>query len=313
VEALANVTSHNARAVQIRKFVATPPARATTLRLVTAEDPPQTLGEWDVTQARGNGSLAIEISTLLEEHTTTIQRHTEAVLGWMVGDSKVVASKRLRARFTPPPDDADEGDGLSWEALGINGSTTGQVIQMQRHVEVREKTSNTLIHGLINTALEMNAQLREQLQDARERNRELEQQLSDLAAAEYQQWRAQVPENDNAGAIDPAAEARTNAINVISGIAQQFGPTIIQAALVRLTSPKSAIAIAPPSSPPAPISPAAPPNLSPTGGPTAVPPVVVTAAPPASTAASPARAPARAPRPPPQRVPVGRAPVRGRK
>jgi hypothetical protein len=305
MEALANVTSHNARAVQIRKFVATPPARATTLRLVTAEDPPQTLGEWDVTQARGNGSLAIEISTLLEEHTTTIQRHTEAVLGWMVGDSKVVASKRLRARFTPPPDDSEEGDGLSWEALGINGSTTGQVIQMQRHVEVREKTSNTLIHGLINTALEMNAQLREQLQDARERNRELEQQLSDLAAAEYQQWRAQVPENDNAGAIDPAAEARTNALNVISGIAQQFGPTIIQAALVRLTSPKSAIAIAPPSSPP-PVSPPPPANISPATDPAAV---VAAAA--ASTA--PTRPPPRAPRPPPQRVPVGRAPARGRK
>ena len=310
MEALANVTSHNNRAHQIRKFVATPPARATTLRLVTAEDPPQTLGEWDVTQARNNGSLALEISALLEEHTTTIQRHTEAVLGWMVGDSKVVASKRLRARFTPPED--EDEDGLSWEAAGINGSTTGQVIQMQRHIEVREKTGNTLIHGLINTALEMNAQLREQLQDARERNRELEQQLSDLAAAEYQQWRAAVPENDNAGAaLDPSAEARTHAMQVITGLAQQFGPTIIQAALVRLTSPKSSIAIAPPSAPP-PISPAAPPNLSPTAAPTAGPTVAVTAAPPASTAPPP-RAPARAPRPPPQRVPVGRTPVRGRK
>jgi hypothetical protein len=261
---VANIGSHNARAAQIRKFVSTPPNRATTLRLVTAEEPPQTLGEWDVVQAKGNNSLSLEVSALLEEHTATVQRPTEAVLGWMMGESKIVASKRLRARYTPPPDEGDDGDQLAFEALGINGTTTGQVIQMQRHLEVRERTSNTFVHGLMNTALQLNGQLSAQLQDAYTRIHELQQQQIDAAAATVAEY---VDTAEPSIDVDPAAEARTQAIQVVTQIAQTYGPVLIQAALARFTSPQSAITLAPPTPPAA--APPAPSSPTPPAAPTA--------------------------------------------
>jgi hypothetical protein len=301
MEALANITSHNARAVQIRKFVSNPPTRANTLRLVTAEEPAQTLGEWDVTQARNNGSLSLEISALLEEHCTTIQRHTEAVLGWTIGDTKVVSSKRLRARYTPPTDEeGGEGDGLAFEALGINGTTLGQVVQMQRHLEVRERTSNTFVHGLMQTALQLNGQLQAQLQDSYNRIHELQQQQIDAAAAVVADYQDQMVDAApaEAGAVDPAAEARTQALQVVTGIAVQYGPTLIQAALARLMSPQSPIQLAPPA--PAPTPPSSPtPPAAPTAPaaaaavPTVAPVAAAPAAPPTRSATRAQRAPTR--------------------
>jgi hypothetical protein len=259
-------------------------------------------------QAKGNNSLSLEVSALLEEHTATVQRPTEAVLGWMAGETKIVASKRLRARYTPPPDEGEDGDQLAFEALGINGTTTGQVIQMQRHLEVRERTSNTFVHGLMNTALQLNGQLSAQLQDAYTRIHELQQQAIDAAqaaAAEYQQ----MAEPEPPAGVDGAAEARTQAIQVVTQIAQAYGPTLIQAALVRLTSPQSAIQLAPPT-PPAP-APTAPSSPTPPAAPTApaavaVPAVSSAPATPAPASPTPRRAQRAPTRPPPARAPRGR-------
>ena len=282
--------------------------RATTLRLVTAEDPPQTLGEWDVTQAKGNGTLSLEISALLEEHCATIQRHTEAVLGWVIGDSRVVASKRLRARYTPPADEGEDGDALSFEALGINGTTIGQVIQMQRHIEVRERTSNTFVHGLMQTALQLNGQLSAQLQDAYTRIHELQQQQIESAAATAAEYQEIAGETVEPLHVDPAAEARTQALQVVTQIAQTFGPQLIQAALVRLTSPQSAIQLAP-LTPPTPTPP--PSSPTPPAAPTAPAAAAATVAVPTTSATAPASPPARRV----QRAtsPAPRAAARGRK
>ncbi len=306
MEALANITSHNARAAQIRKFVADPPKRAVTLRLVTVDDPPQTIGEWDATQCRGNGALSLEISALCEEHATTTQRHMEAVLGWQSAEGRTVVTKRLRARYTPPAE-ADE-DELDQEALGITGTTLGQVVQMQRHLEVQTRSTHTFMHGLMQTALQLNGQLSAQLQDSYNRIHELQQQQIESAAATVAEYQEAVGEAPIAG-VDPAAEARTQALQVVTQIAQTFGPTLIQAALVRLTSPASPIQL-PPAAPPAAAS-QAPSSPTPPAAPTAPAAAAAAVAVPdssATAAAAPIRRAQRAATTRPTR-----APPRGRK
>lgn len=287
---IANVGSHNARAAQIRRFVAVPPKRATTLRLVTAEDPPQQLGEWDVTTAQNNNSLSIEISATLEEHTATVQRATEAILAWTVGDKTTVSSKRLRARYTPPPDEDEDGesDQLRLDALGINGTTVGQVIQMQRHLEIRERSSNTFVQGLMNTAMQLNSQLQAQLQDSYTRIHELQQQQIDAAAAVVDDYaeQAELAGTPVAVEVDSGTAARTQALEVVTGIVQQYGPTLIQVALARLTSPKAPIQITPPALPPSSSAPPTPPTPPPSPVAPAAPAAAAPAPPAASSVAS---------------------------
>jgi hypothetical protein len=109
----------------------------------------------------------------------------------------------------------------------------------------------------MNTALQLNGQLSAQLQDAYTRIHELQQQQIDAAAATVAEY---VDTAEPSIDVDPAAEARTQAIQVVTQIAQTYGPVLIQAALARFTSPQSAITLAPPapSSPTPPAAPTAP-------------------------------------------------------
>lgn len=146
MEAVSNLTSHNARVAQIRKFVMKPPARATRLVLASVADTstPEPLGEWLTEECRDNANVAGEISELVQDHSDNACRPIEAKLAWLDGAGTVITSKRLRAR----PQDESE-DSL---ALGIDGSGTGQVVQMQRHMEAMTRSYLTAHQAQINSA-----------------------------------------------------------------------------------------------------------------------------------------------------------------
>jgi hypothetical protein len=285
-----NMGSHNARAAQCRRFIATPPKRAAMLRLVTVEDPCQTLGEWDIGQTKGNGSLALEVSALIEEHAQTIQRHTEGILGWVTSEGRSCGSKRLRARYVPPPpEDGEDEDQLANEALGITGNTIGQVIQMQRHLEVMTRSNHTYTAGLMQTALQLNAQLQAQLSDAYGTIHALQQQQIDAAAAVAEEL--QMPPPPETPPDDPSAQAKLEAVQMLKGLFEKYGPGAMAIAMAKWGGVPAAIQVAPANTnaqAPAAQAPAAPPPVA--GAPPPPPP------PPAPPAAPRAR---RAP-PPPQ-------------
>lgn len=120
--------SPNARTAQIKKFCALPPARGTALRLVTAEENSQALGEWTREECLGSGStVPLQVDSVLQDHCETMARPIVALLGWCGDNGASITTKTLRAR--PANDD------LTQAAQGIDGSQTGQVVQMQRHME----------------------------------------------------------------------------------------------------------------------------------------------------------------------------------
>jgi hypothetical protein len=145
MEPLTHLTSHNARVAQIRKFVAKPPPRGVRLRLVTADDTAESLGEWLRDECEGNANVANDVSETLQDHCNTAERPIEAILGWCAEEGNAVTTKRLRAR----PSNTDD---LESKALGIDGSAGGQVVQMQRHLEAMTRSYLTAHQAQISSA-----------------------------------------------------------------------------------------------------------------------------------------------------------------
>lgn len=229
MEPLSNISSHNSRINQIRKFCAVPPARGVLLRLVTAEDPPAVLGEWTREEASGNGSLAIEADSLLTEHCQTVQRDVEALIAWTDEHGMSVVSKRLRMRHTW----SDDGDAqtVQSEALGITGQTIGQVVQAQRHLEVMTKSYMTAHHAQMQTALQLQAQLGSQLAEAYSRIDEL--QASRLEEAERRRVELQelvIEEPDAPVSGEPRTpeeEAQAELYRTANTVIQQAIPLVL--------------------------------------------------------------------------------------
>jgi len=241
MEALANITSHSARINQIRKFVMEPPKRGVALRLLTAEDPPQTLGEWAREEASGNGALPQEINGLLVDHCTTVQRHTEAVLAWQAGEASgpVVSSKRLRVRYEPE----DVEDFAEAEALGITGTSQGQVMQMQRHHEVMARSYMTAHQAQLGTALQlvqtMGNQLNEAYQRLGEMSRELDRRVESQRLDLLDRAEAEADQVVNAAQPEPTAESETDAakaeiVRTVNQAVQGVLPMIVSGVMTKL-------------------------------------------------------------------------------
>jgi len=198
--------SHNSRVSQIRKFVTAPPARGKVLRLVTTHPTQQSLGEWLRAQCENNANVALEVSELLQEHSNTTQRRTEASLAWLDGETPrgLVVAKTLKAR--PAATDEDDGEDDN-QALGIDGTQVGQVVQMQRHMEVMARSYFTAHQSQIVTANEQTRALYEEnralhMEVARLRSCEVKLQAleASIALSEQVDENATGPETDAARA-----------------------------------------------------------------------------------------------------------------
>lgn len=121
----------NARLAHLRKFVCVPPERGHTLRLITCEDPPLVIGEWQRAACQDQLSAAEEIDTRLREHAQTQQLEVHANLVWQTDENAIVVSKRLRCR---PEQDAPI-DPAQAEALGVLGTEQSDRVLRARHHE----------------------------------------------------------------------------------------------------------------------------------------------------------------------------------
>lgn len=137
MEPSSNITSHNARIGHIRKFVMVPPERGHTLALVSIEDPPCRLGEWTRVECAENGSRAIDIDGLVDEHTRALTADCSFTLAWIDEQKQLVTSKRLNVRYRSETDDETT---QKFEALGIVGTQQGALMQHQRLYEALTKT-----------------------------------------------------------------------------------------------------------------------------------------------------------------------------
>ncbi len=93
--------SHNARVVQIKRFVLTPPRGAVFLRLAVREDASVLCSHSKDECIKDRGlSIPDGISLALEEHARTTEREVKAILGWCRADGSTIVTKDLKAR--PP-------------------------------------------------------------------------------------------------------------------------------------------------------------------------------------------------------------------
>lgn len=173
------LSSPNARTAQIKRFCATPPPRAMYLRLVTSEDPPQPLGEWLAAQCRDNGMVCLEVDQLLVDHTETVGRPVEAILGWQTeGDpGSVISTKTLKCR--PAPKDMTM-EAFAAEQLGIDGTPRGQALQIQRHHEILLKSYLVAHQAQIGTSNQLVERSQERLFDLQDRYDELRRERDAL-------------------------------------------------------------------------------------------------------------------------------------
>jgi len=127
-------SNRNQRLIHVRKFACNPPTRGHTLRLVTIEEPPMVLGEWDRVACADNGATAEDIDGRLREHADTAGQPIGATLSWNAEDGQLLQSKRLNCKPALDPT-LDPAEAAKMEALGINGTELGKRIQDQRHHE----------------------------------------------------------------------------------------------------------------------------------------------------------------------------------
>lgn len=128
--------NRNARVAHIRKYVCNPPERGHTLRLVAVEDPPTVLGEWPRAACEDNGPTADDVDARLRDHANTTGTETTANLTWCAENAMVVTSKRLKCKPDNSPESTmDPAMMAQAEALGIDGTTKGNAIQLSRALE----------------------------------------------------------------------------------------------------------------------------------------------------------------------------------
>lgn len=172
--------NRNARVAHIRKFVCAPPERGAVLRLIAVDDPPTVLAEWPRAACIDNGSTATDVDGLLREHATTCGVVTIANLTWISTEGHIVCTKRLKCA----PDAAEGGemnmgDAAAMNALGINSTREGGILQMQRGLEA----SMRMYHAAHQTQI---AQGSAQAREARELCSTLGSLLKDSWTAAHQ-------------------------------------------------------------------------------------------------------------------------------
>lgn len=225
MEPLTHLTSHNARVAQIRKFVAKPPPRAARLRLVTAADENvEPLGEWLREECEGNGNVAVDVSETLQDHCNTSSRPIEAILGWCAEEGSRITTKRLRARPA-------ETDDLEATALGIDGSGTGQVVQMQRHLEAMTRSYLTAHQAQISAANMLATNMAERLLQVQSENDELRAERNELFLAQIEKIMG--GEDEEKTTVGPETDAaRAELIRTTVAGLKTAGPLIMRQVLV---------------------------------------------------------------------------------
>lgn len=164
----------NQRVAAIKKFCMRPPARGMRLRLVPADESTagQCLGEWTREVANDNAGVPHEVAEALAEHCQTLARPVEAILAWVCEQGEIVTTKRLKER----PRAGHDEDPVAFAAMGITGEQSGQVVQMQRHLEAMTKSYLHAHQAQIATLTGLVQQLGGLLGDQHERYEQLRQQ-----------------------------------------------------------------------------------------------------------------------------------------
>lgn len=94
--------SHNARIVQIKRFIAFPPKslEAVCLRLAPLGEGGEILAEYSRDECVKDAGRTIPeaVSLALEEHAETLAQEVEAVLAWCRADGTTYTTKRLKTR-----------------------------------------------------------------------------------------------------------------------------------------------------------------------------------------------------------------------
>jgi hypothetical protein len=134
-------TSHNARVVQLKKFVSAPPHGGKNLRLVVTGESGETLGAWTREECEGHPEVAEEASALLEAHCEATEQDVEAVLGWE-RDNLPPVTKRLRAKSKTSPISAISNLNDTAAAVGAitEGTMASVVVQLLRKDELNTRT-----------------------------------------------------------------------------------------------------------------------------------------------------------------------------
>ncbi len=181
--------NHNHRVGHIRRACCNPPDRGQILKLVTVEESPITLGEWTRIACQDNAATALLIDQLLQEHADVTGEQIAANLVWTQQDGVTVTTKRLRCKPESAQDVELIGDPnapASAEAMGIDGTTKGQIIQRQREHEYAMRSYFSAHQTQIAQGTAMFREHREWATDAIRETRELAVTLGSLLKDSWQ-------------------------------------------------------------------------------------------------------------------------------
>jgi hypothetical protein len=228
MEPMRNVVSNNSRINAIRKFVMKPPARGATLRLVSCEDTPQTLGEWTRDECADNAVRAEEVDSALTEHRDATERNVTALLVWLSLEGGSVVSKRLHCRM-----EAAEETTPELAALGIDGTDRGTLMQTQQHLHVVMTDTHALQRTLIAGLQALTVLQRDLIRDQNEQLRDLyadrhtmHEQLGDLTAQVRSGPEPETEESEGG----PESEARAELMRTLTdGVKQVALPMALRA------------------------------------------------------------------------------------
>ncbi len=211
-----STASSNSRIARIRKFCMAPPRRAATLRLLTCDDPPQRLGEWEKGDCVDNETLPPLIDETLIEHRDEMETEVSAHLVWFDAEDKPMVSKKLNCRMPP--------GSVELEALGLTGNDRGMAMQAQQHLHLQTKLHYNAMNSLVSLQRSITQDLRDIIRDQAEMLREaygqkhaLHERLGEYAEGMEQQ-------TEQAG--DPVAEAQAGLIDAITDGVKQFAPVV---------------------------------------------------------------------------------------
>lgn len=248
MESVNMITSHNRRLAHVRKFVCNPPTRGDTLRMATVEERPTVLGCWSRMECEDNGSTAEVVDGALQEHANTVQDEVQATLVWTDEGGGIVSSKRLRCRYAPQSDDPNEP--VMSEALGLNGSQQGTLLQTQRALEGHTRlylsahqTQIGMFQGLVR---DLFAQQRDLIAMHHKAQMELDAQRAKARRDMEAMYEQIIPSDD---------PERDSKVALIEQIAEPLGralPMLLTAAMQQLmaSNPQPANGNAPPAAPP---------------------------------------------------------------
>jgi len=224
--------SNTGRIGRIRKFVQWPPKRGHVLRLRLLDQTSLQLGEWlrDEVEGEQRETLPDTINTTLVDTRDELGCEVSALLAWYDIDGGLVSSKKLTAR--------PMANSFAEQQLGMDGTASGQIVQMQHHTHVMMAECAKLLQALHGDYRDFNTELREENQDLRDRLREGYHERHELAgrlvdatltgnepAADDEQ---PSPANGNA----PESEARAELIREVTSIVKSAaGHAVIKAAV----------------------------------------------------------------------------------